>query len=128
MPREDDRAEHVHLRQAAAHMADQGVREVVDPLGDAEAVHQRARQHEEGDGGVEIALHRAGHAAEDDREIGRLGDQQVEQRGEPHAEGDRHADGEQQEEGADEDRELVCHVARRSSFCSRSRLVSAMAT
>jgi len=75
--REDDRAEHVDLRQTAADMSDQRMREIVDPLSDAEIVHQRAGEHEKRHGGVEIALHRAGHPPEDDREIRGLRHQQI---------------------------------------------------
>ena len=100
---EDHAAQHVHVREPAAHLAHQQVGDREDPLGRAAGVHQVAGEDEEGNreqrkrgGGRERALD------EDDQQVGAGRDQHGRGRHHRQRPGDRHAE-QYRQAGGEED-------------------------
>ena len=115
---EDDRADDVHMPEAALEPSDQRQREVVDAVGDAGVIHEIAGHDEKRHREQRKTVDAADHAVNDDerRQIARHDD--VDQHRPRHRDGHRHAGGHGREEGPEQDRG---HTDSSMSVSGRSR-------
>ena len=109
------------MAQTAVHMPNQRIGEVDEALGDAAAVHQFARQDEEGDGHQREGVHPVDHAAgNDDPRRGIADDECAEHRRDADRKYDRHTEEHQQQHASEQDDSQHADLDYESSVC-RSR-------
>ena len=77
MPGEEHAHEHIRLRHASAHPADDPLTELDEPIGDRRAGHELAGQHEERNRGQRHEIDGAEHLPRNEDEGRRVRDQDV---------------------------------------------------
>ena len=101
--REQDAHQHVHLRQAAPHPADEGVAEGEEPVRDLAGVHDVRREQEHRDGDEDgVGEQRVHHLLGDEAEV-LAGIEEVGEAAGEHGEGHGHAERRREQHDAEQD-------------------------
>ncbi len=109
-----------HVRQPAAHVADQGGEERHHHPRDAGHLHQQAEEHEHRHRQQQQVGHALVHPVHHDRQRHGAGQAEIRQRGDAEREGDRHADADAGGDDDDEEHDQAAEAHRQQHWLRRS--------